>query len=88
MGRPIIPIEQASTVGTVGDIVLADMSQYLMIDKGGVQQAESIHVRFTYDETVYRFVTRVDGQPLWNLPMTPAKSTATLSPFVALATRA
>jgi len=88
MGRPVIPIEQADNLGDVGDIMFLDLSQYLMIDKGGVEQAESIHVRFTYDETVYRFVTRVDGQPMWSSALTPANGTNTLSPFVTLAARA
>jgi HK97 family phage major capsid protein len=86
-GRPVIPIEQCQTLGTVGDIILADMSQYLMIDKGPIQAATSIHVRFIYDETAFRFVYRVDGQPMWNSALTPFKGTNTLSPFVVLATR-
>ncbi len=87
-GRPVIPIEQCSTLGTVGDIILADFSQYLLIDKGAMQSAASIHVRFLYDESVFRFIYRVDGEPIWNKPLTPYKGTNTLSPFVALATRA
>jgi len=91
MGRPVIPIEHASTLGTVGDIMLADLQQYLLIDKGGagggIQAATSIHVKFTYDETAFRFVYRVGGQPLWNAPLTPAKGANTQSPFVVLATR-
>lgn len=86
--RPVIPIEQAATLGTTGDITLLDLSQYLMIDKGGVQTASSIHVRFVNDEQAFRFVYRCDGQPMWNVPLTPANGTNTLSPFVALATRA
>jgi HK97 family phage major capsid protein len=88
MGRPVLPIEQASTLGNVGDIMLLDLSQYLWIDKGGIKTNDSIHVRFTNDETVFRFVARVDGQPLWNSPLTPATGSAnTLSPFVTLAAR-
>src|SRR3990167_645148 len=45
-GRPVIPVEQCPTLGTVGDIVLADLGQYLLIDKGGLDAQESIHVRF------------------------------------------
>ena len=85
--RPVIPIEQASTLGTIGDINLLDLSQYLMIDKGGMQTASSIHVRFVNDEQCFRFVYRCDGQPMWNVPLTPANGTNVLSPFVALATR-
>ena len=87
MGRPILPIEYAQTLGTQGDIILADLSEYQMIEKGGVQQASSIHVHFIYDETVYRFVYRCDGQPKWNSPLTPFNSAVTQSPFVALAGR-
>lgn len=87
-GRPVIPVEQCSTLGTVGDIVLADLSQYVLIDKGGIQSASSIHVRFANDESVFRFVYRVDGQPIWHSKLTPFKgSSNTVSPFVTLATR-
>lgn len=87
MGRPVVPIEQASTLGTVGDIIFADMSQYVLIDKGGVQAAQSMHVAFVTDETAFRFVYRVDGQPRWQTALTPYKGSATLSPFVTLAVR-
>lgn len=89
-GRPVIEIEQASTLGTVGDISLVDLSEYVLIEKGGIQQASSIHIAFTTDETAFRFVYRVDGQPLWNSTLTPENvtGTKTLSPFVMLATRA
>lgn len=86
-GRPVIPIEQASTLGQVGDIMFADLSQYKGIDKGGVQQASSIHVRFLTDETALRFVYRFDGQGKWDAPITPAQGVNTLSPFVTLAAR-
>jgi HK97 family phage major capsid protein len=88
MGRPVIPVEYAATIGDQGDIMLADMSQYVGIDKGGTQTASSIHVNFVYDETVFRFVYRFDGQPSWNSALTPYKGTNTLSPFVVLDERA
>lgn len=86
-GRPIIPIEQADTVGNVGDIILADFSQYATIDKGGLKSASSIHVRFLNDEQVFRFTLRTDGQSKWNAPLTPFKGTNTQSPFITLAKR-
>jgi HK97 family phage major capsid protein len=88
-GRPIIEIEQCAALGTVGDIMLVDLSQYLTIEKGGLQSASSIHVQFVTDETAFRFVMRNNGQPLWDSPLTPYKgTTSTLSPFITLATRA
>lgn len=86
-GRPVVPIEQAETCGTVGDIMLLDLGMYLMATKGGVQTASSIHVKFTTDESAYRFVMRVDGQPALKSAITPYKGAGTLSPFVTLATR-
>jgi HK97 family phage major capsid protein len=88
MSRPVIPTEFNATLGTVGDIVLADFSQYLLVDKGGVQGATSIHVQFLTDQTAFRWIYRVDGQPLWHSALTPYKGSNTLSPFLALATRA
>lgn len=86
-GRPVVPIEQCSAAGEVGDIILADIGQYLLIDKGGVKAASSIHVRFLYDENVFRFIYRVDGKPIWTKPLTPYKGSASVSPFVTLAKR-
>lgn len=87
LGRPITPIEQCSTLGTVGDIIFADFSQYKMIEKGGINADSSIHVAFLTDETVFRWTMRTDGQPKRNAALTPFKGTATLAPFITLATR-
>lgn len=86
-GRPVIPLEQCNAAGEVGDIILADIGQYLLIDKGGIKSASSIHVRFLYDENVFRFIYRVDGKPIWNKPLSPYKGSASVSPFVTLAKR-
>lgn len=88
MGRPVVPTEFNSALGDKGDIVLMDLSQYLMIEKGGLKQDMSIHVRFLQDESTFRFVLRLDGQPIWDTALTPFKGTDTLSPFVTLAERA
>jgi HK97 family phage major capsid protein len=87
-GVPALPVEYCSTLGTEGDIILADLSEYQMIDKGGVKSDSSIHVQFLTDETVFRFVYRLDGQPKWAEALTPMNGSNTVSPFVALATRA
>ena len=88
MGRPVIEVEQCATLGTVGDIILADMTQYLVGEKStGIEAASSIHIRFDYGETVFRFVLRMDGQPGWAGALTPANGSNTQSPFITLATR-
>lgn len=86
-GRPVIPIEQCQTLGTLGDIILADMSQWIWIDKGAMQQAVSMHVQFLTDQMTFRWIYRVDGQSQWHTALTPFAGTNTQSPFIALATR-
>lgn len=85
LGRPVLEIEHAAPLGEAGDLMLADLSQYLLIDRP-VERATSMHVRFMTDETAFRFVLRVDGQPLWGAPLAPYRGEPQ-SPFVALAAR-
>lgn len=87
-GRPVVEIEYAATLGDVNDITLVDLSKYRLIRKGGVEQASSIHVRFTQGEQTFRAFYRVDGQPVPRSAITPFRGSATQSPFVALAERA
>lgn len=88
LGLPLIFTEQSPTVGDANDIVLVDLSQYAVIEKGGLQGAVSMHVKFAEDEMAYRWTLRNDGQPLWKSAVTPYKGSATRSPFVGLAERA
>lgn len=87
-GRPVVFVEYAETLGTVGDLVLADLSKYRLIRKGGVEQASSMHVYFAQGEQAFRAFYRVDGQAIPRAALTPFKGSNTLSPFVVLATRA
>jgi HK97 family phage major capsid protein len=88
LGKPVIAIEQAASVGTEGDVIFADLGQYIVGDKGGLNSATSIHVAFTTDQTAFRFIYRVNGEPVWHQPLTPYKGTSdTLSPYVTLQTR-
>ena len=85
MGRDVIENEHCATKGTTGDIILVDLSQYIVIDKAGPSLATSAHVKFSEDEMAFRLTTRVDGQPMWNKAVTPAKGSNTQSPYVVLA---
>lgn len=87
LGIPAIPHELASAPGDLGDIGIYDLNEYLLLTKGGVKTDVSMHVRFIYDETAFRFVLRVGGTPKWDQPLTPKNGTATVSPFVVLAAR-
>jgi HK97 family phage major capsid protein len=87
LGRPIVVSEHMQPLGTTGDVLFADLSMYKTATRGGVSAAVSIHVRFDYAETAFRFDFRVDGQPWLTSAVTPASGGSTLSPFVALTTR-
>lgn len=85
-GRPVLEVEYAKSLGTLGDISLVSWSQYAAIQKAsGIQSAASIHVQFTTAEQAFRFIYRVDGQSLWYSALTPMNGSNTQSPFVALA---
>jgi len=86
-GRPAFPCEHCASVGTVGDIILGDWSQYLEGTYQQLESAESLHVRFVNNERTFRFLLRNDGKCWWRSALTPAQSSTTLSPFVAIGTR-
>lgn len=86
-GRPVIPIEQCAALGDLGDVIFADFGSYLLAEKGGIKADVSIHVQFIYDESVFRFVLRVDGCPSLASAITPYKGASDLSPFVVLQAR-
>lgn len=87
-GKPLNVIEQADTLGTKGDILLLDLSQYITIDKGGLDAQQSIHVKFLTDEKCFRFKMRNNGQPAWKSSKVPYKGSNSVSPFISLDTRA
>lgn len=86
-GRPIIPIEYAAKLGTKGDLMLVDLSQYIFVDQGSIESASSLHVKFLEDEMTFRFTWHVDGQSFWDSALTPKSAGDTLSPYVVLAAR-
>lgn len=86
-GLPCQPTEFNATLGTQGDIVLADLGQMLSITKGGIAQAVSMHLEFLTDQLALRFTMRLNVGPWESAPLTPYKGTNTQSSFVALDTR-
>lgn len=84
MGRPVVETEFNASLGTQGDILLADMGEYLFWEKGGIEAASSIHVQFLTNQTAFRFIYRYDGQTALASAITPYKGTNTQSPFVSL----
>lgn len=89
MGRPVVPLEYCEGPGTEGDIIFADMGEYVVADKGGIRTDSSMHVRFLEDEQVFKIMYRVHGTPTWYTPLTPYKGSANfkVSPFITLQAR-
>lgn len=88
-GDPLLFNEHCQTLGTKGDIVLADLSGYALATKqgGGIDFAASIHLFFDQNLTAFRWILRAGGQPYLSAPVAAAKGTNSKSHFVALANR-
>jgi len=88
MGRPCFFTEKAPAKELKGDISVVDPSMYLLGGKAGfnVKTDMSIHLRFDYDETAFRFTLRYDGKGWWKESLKPKNASANfrLSPFVTL----
>ena len=85
-GLPAIPIEQCSALGTFGDIILADCSNYILIHRDMDTQT-SLHVKFIEGEMVYRFTYPVNGSPRLHSTVSPYRGSTLRSHFVALQSR-
>jgi HK97 family phage major capsid protein len=84
---PVVCTEFQPVLGSLGDIILADLSQYLILEGGGIQGSSSVHVDFESDQEVWKFTYRCDGAPKWHAPCTPYNGGDSLSPFVTLQAR-
>ena len=89
LGRPIILTEKCAGAATTGDVILADWNHYV-IGNRSLEISASREVPGSYgfltDETFWRVVLRVDGQPIMDAPVTPRYGADTLSAFVILTT--
>jgi HK97 family phage major capsid protein len=86
-GRPLLFTEKVPKLGSAGDIGFYDFSYYLIGDRQAMSMVSSPHFKFQNDQTAYRLIERIDGQPWVQGPLTPKNGGATLSPFVTLAAR-
>lgn len=87
LGKPLIEMEHCSAVGTAGDLILFDPKSYVYIEKEneGVMFDTSMHVRFEYDEMAFRWIYRINGQPIQRTALTPMQGSNTVSGFVTVA---
>lgn len=88
LGRPVYFTEKTGPLGTAGDINLVDLSYYLIGDRQQVRVDSSEHFLFQNNQVAYRIISRVDGRPWLQSPLTPHNNSAnTLSAFVQLQSR-
>ena len=90
IGAPLEFTSAASALGDEGDIGFYNWGAYLVGQEAGglsLDVATSIHLKFDYDQSSFRFIFYVDGQPWWPEPFSPEHGN-TKSPFVTLAARA
>lgn len=89
LGEQLSFNEHCQTLGTKGDIVLADLSGYALATKqgGGIDFAASIHLFFDQNIQAFRWIFRVGGQPYLSAPIAAAKGSSTKSHFVCLENR-
>jgi HK97 family phage major capsid protein len=85
-GKLVLFTEKLPSVGTKGDIIFANFSQYTLGLRKEISLDRSAHVGFATDEAAFRVILRADGQGRWSKPLTPANG-ETLSWCVALAAR-
>lgn len=85
LGVPIQYTQFCKTLGTEGDVILGNPSQYLAIEKSGSAEW-SKEIYFLYNKSVLRVMYRADGHMWQNKVFTPANGN-TLSPIVSLETR-
>lgn len=82
--------EHCQALGTSGDIVLATWNQYGVATPQGANTSPifdtSIHFKFDYAQTSFRFMFYMDGHPMWRTYETDRMG-GTYAPFVTLATR-
>lgn len=85
---PIYFMEQTAALGTSGDISFIDPKDYLVFEKPGMKYASSIHVKFSTEETAFKFTFRIIGRPARKASLTPANGSSNkLSSFITLANR-
>ena len=84
LGRPIIFSEYPETLGTEGDLICWNPTQYLEGVYQPLRSAESVHVRFVAHERAFKLWVRNAGASWWRSAITPKKGANTLSPIVTL----
>jgi HK97 family phage major capsid protein len=85
LGRPFYTTEHVSALGTQGDLVAVDPSLYLIGDYQTLEiEVATEGADFINDQALIRIKARLDGRPALAQAVTPANSSATVSPIIVL----
>lgn len=84
MGLPIHWTGKNPVAGLEGDLCLCNFRYYLVKPGSGPFVALSEHVKFKTNQTVFRIVANIDGQPWVKEPLKLQDGKTTVSPFVIL----
>lgn len=72
LGRPVVFTEKLNALGDLGDIMFVDFTQYVIgLLAGGLRLDVSEHLLFKSDQSVFRIIMRIAGQPKWSQAFTP-----------------
>ncbi len=85
LGQPLIVSEKMAALGTVGDLLFADFSYYIIGDRMDLTIDASEHYLFGTDQTAFRLAERLAGAPWIDSALTAKNGVDTLSAFVTLA---
>ena len=83
-GLEVVPTEALPTLGTTGDVVLADPRYYALGMRTEINIDASPHYLFPSDQIVYRVKFRLDGKPQITAPIYLSNGVDTVSPFIQL----
>lgn len=83
-GLPIFFTEKLPSIGNPGCVCLVDWSRYVIGNRMDMQIDVSPYTLFQTNQLMWRVITRCDGKPWQNGPITDAQGW-TISPFITLA---
>lgn len=86
-GRPVYVTDACSVLSAKGDIVLADLSRYVVGLRADATIRRDDSRYFDSDEVAFRLILRIDGQPADAAATKLRDGTNTVSPFVTLEAR-
>jgi len=86
LGKPVLFSEHLPSIGTENDVILCDLSRYVIGLRSEIRIDSSPHYGFNQDLTYFRALVRADGQGAWESARTP-KNGDSVSWIVSLETR-